>query len=182
MKSQGFKNSFVIKLSFCFFFFLFYLNFQSLSQVRIGNQIWMGSNLSVDKFRNGDPIFQAKNCKEWDNALKKGIPAWCAFEFNQSNLSRYGALYNFYAVFDSRGLAPENWAIPSDEDWSELAKFLGGDGIAGAKIMDEKYYQWGGKITNASKFSARPTGYLLTNCWFSDPIVKETIFWSSTRV
>lgn len=32
--------------------------------VTIGNQVWMTKNLNVDKFRNGDPIPEAKTDEE----------------------------------------------------------------------------------------------------------------------
>ena len=33
---------------------------QVIKEVKIGDQIWMGTNLNVDKFRNGDVIPQVK--------------------------------------------------------------------------------------------------------------------------
>lgn len=47
-----------------FFYFqknrFFYIFKSSFGEVKIGNQIWMTENLNVDKFRNGDPIVEAK--------------------------------------------------------------------------------------------------------------------------
>ena len=39
-----------------------------MKEVKIGDQIWMLENLNVDCFRNGDPIPQVKNAKEWSIA------------------------------------------------------------------------------------------------------------------
>lgn len=36
-------------------------------------------------------------------------------------------LYNWYAVNDPRGLAPNGWHVPTEEQWSTLEEFLGVD-------------------------------------------------------
>jgi hypothetical protein len=45
--------------------------------VTIGDQVWMTKNLNVDKFRNGDPIPEAKTNEEWIKAGENKQPAWC---------------------------------------------------------------------------------------------------------
>jgi uncharacterized protein (TIGR02145 family) len=37
----------------------------------------------------------------------------------------YGLLYNWYAVDDDRGICPEGWHVPTDEEWMELEMTLG---------------------------------------------------------
>ncbi|HJL63679.1 MAG TPA: FISUMP domain-containing protein, partial [Candidatus Marinimicrobia bacterium] len=36
-----------------------------------------------------------------------------------------GNLYNWYAVDDDRGVCPDGWHVPTDEEWIELEMFLG---------------------------------------------------------
>jgi uncharacterized protein (TIGR02145 family) len=133
------------------------------NELTIGKQVWMATNLNVDKFSNGDPIPEAKTDEEWEKAGKNGEPAWCYSNKNADNRDRYGKLYNWYAVNDSRGLAPEGWKIPSDEDWSRLTDFLGGESVAGKKMKftdlwaDNKEGQ-SGNGTNESGFSGLPAG------------------------
>ena len=100
--------------------------------VTIGNQVWMTKNLNVDKFRNGDPIPQAKTAAEWKAAGEKKQPAWCYYDNDPANGAKYGKLYNWFAVNDSRGLAPAGYHIPSDAEWTQLTDFLGSD--AGTKM------------------------------------------------
>lgn len=90
--------------------------------MRIGRQVWMSGNLDVVRYRNGDPVLEAASVAEWNDALAKGEGAWC----------RHGGerLYNWYAVADPRGLAPNGWHIPSDAEWSELESATGGRGFS----------------------------------------------------
>jgi uncharacterized protein (TIGR02145 family) len=99
-------------------------NFCYSQIVTIGNQVWMTRNLDVDKFRNGDPIPEAKTQEEWEKAIQDERPAWCFFNNNPRSGYKYGKIYNWYAVQDSRGLAEEGWRIPNDEDWKTLSKTL----------------------------------------------------------
>lgn len=117
-----------------------------MKQVKIGSQVWAKENLKVTNFRNGEPIPVVQDQNEWS---KMSTAAMCFTPEGE-------ALYNWYAVNDPRGLAPEGWHIPSDAEWTELADFLGGDVVAGFKM---KYVNpvWNG--TNESGFSALPGGY-----------------------
>ncbi len=95
-------------------------------EIKIDKQIWMVENLNEDKFRNGDVIPQAKSREEWIKAGKEKKPVWCYFNNDSKNGSKFGRLYNWYAVADSRGLAPFGWHIPSEKEWIKLIEFLGG--------------------------------------------------------
>ncbi len=86
----------------------------------INNKEWSAKNLNVSKYRNGDIIPQVQNATEWEN-LTTG--AWCYYG-NDSNNEPFGKLYNWYAVNDSRGLAPQGWHIPSDSEWESLEQYL----------------------------------------------------------
>jgi uncharacterized protein (TIGR02145 family) len=118
------------------------------AEVTIGHQVWMTKNLDVDKFRNGDPIPQAKTDAEWEAAGKNKEPAWCYYNNDPANGVKYGKLYNWYAVNDSRGLAPVGYHIPSDAEWMQLTDFLGSE--AGSKMKSTtgwKSYTTGGSKT-----------------------------------
>jgi uncharacterized protein (TIGR02145 family) len=102
--------------------------------VKIGTQTWTTENLNVSTFRNGDPIMEAKTNEEWEQAGENKQPAWCYYENDPKNGAKYGKLYNWYAVNDSRGLAPAGWHVPSDAEWTTLSTFLGGESTAGKKM------------------------------------------------
>jgi len=152
-----------------FLCFISILNAQTTKNVTIGNQIWMTKNLNVDKFRNGDPIPQAKTNAEWIKAGNSKKPAWCYYKNDPMNGGKLGKLYNFYAVTDKRGISPKGFHIPSSNDWFTLIDFLGGDIHAIEKIKSINGWKDNHNGTNSSGFLALPAGYRNDNGLFGDP-------------
>jgi len=149
-------------------------------EVKIGNQVWMLENLDVENFRNGDSIPQAKTAEEWENAGKNNEPAWCYYDNDESNGTKYGKLYNWYAVNDPRGLAPEGYHIPNNAELIELTDSLGHENVAGTKMKSISGWYESANGNNSSGFSALPGGYRYINGSFSD-IGKVGNWWSSSE-
>jgi uncharacterized protein (TIGR02145 family) len=93
-------------------------------ETKIGDQSWMYKNLDITFFRNGDEIPEAKTIQEWKALSDAGKPAWCYYQNFPDNNSKYGKIYNWYAVADPRGLAPEGWHVASEEEWTIMEKYL----------------------------------------------------------
>lgn len=130
-----------------------------IKEVKIGNQIWMVENLNVDKFRNGNPIPQARTNEEWKKAADNKQPAWCYFDNDPANGSQYGKLYNWHAVNDPRGLATAGYHIPTDSEWTKLTDYLGGEKEAGEKMKSTSGWNENGNGTNRSGFVGLSGGY-----------------------
>jgi uncharacterized protein (TIGR02145 family) len=146
--------------------------------VKIGSQIWSTENLNVDRFRNGDPIPEAKTKEEWRRAGENKQPAWCYYVNDPKNGEQYGKLYNWYAVNDPRGLAPAGWHIPTDTEWETLENYLGDD--AGNKMKSTSGWKENGNSTNSSGFSGLPGGFRDGNGPFLS-IGSYGFWWSSTE-
>ena len=73
--------------------------------VTIGTQVWMAENLKVTRYRNGDLI---KNPLDED----------------EGHVAKYGRLYLWYEVTDSRNICPEGWHIPTFAEWTTLENYL----------------------------------------------------------
>jgi uncharacterized protein (TIGR02145 family) len=152
--------------------------------VKIGNQWWMAENLKVTHYRNGDQIPNRTDNDEWDS----GTGAYCSYNNDTTNFGIYGGLYNWFAVNDSRNLAPEGWHVPTDEEWQQLVDYLGGDTLAGGKMKftgtitgDVDLWRGSNKgDTNESGFSALPGGYRYSHGVF-DGLGTNSYFWSSTE-
>jgi len=146
--------------------------------VKIGNQIWMAENLKVTRYRNGDPIPNVTGKTQWKN-LKTG--AYCNYDNNSSNAKTYGRLYNWYAVNDSRNIAPAGWHVPTDKEWKQLENYLGSE--AGGKLKERGTIHWKSPnkgATNSSDFTALPGGYRTNNGPFY-VIGLGADFWSATQ-
>jgi uncharacterized protein (TIGR02145 family) len=146
--------------------------------VNIGYQVWMVDNLSTARFQNGDPIIEAKTIEEWQRAANNGLPAWCYYENKPANGVKYGKLYNWYAVNDSRGIAPAGFHVPSDEEWENLSLYLGD--AAGSKMKNSRGWKEGANDNNSCGFSALPGGIRLYNGTYNS-IGEEGSWWSSSE-
>lgn len=169
--------------------------------VTIGSQVWMAQNLNTAFFRNGDSILGVKTQKEWRKAGAAQKPAWCYYR-GDSKYDNYGKLYNWYAVHDSRGLAPEGWHIPTDKEWKTLEKEIGmSEEFAnsdaynrgtnqGCKLASNKdlwkYNEWEDYAIvfdeqfDSTGFNAIPAGYRNGVDGISFSIGSWAYFWSST--
>ena len=150
------------------------------NEVKIGNQVWMKENLGVDYFLNGDPIPQAKTDEEWKKAGENKQPAWCYYENDLTNGAKYGKLYNWYAVNDSRGLAPKGWHVPTDNEWKTLTNYLGGIDVAGSKMKSTRSWIKNLNGSNESGFSALMGGHRCDYGTFYH-IRNAGYWWSSTE-
>ncbi len=124
----------------------------------IGTQVWMAENLRVTHYNNGDPIPNETDSETW---LATNAGAYCWYDNNQSAYEKYyGALYNWFAVDDYRGLCPDGWHVPTNAEWTTLTTYLGGPTIAGGKMKSESDL-WNSPntdATNSSNFSGLPGG------------------------
>jgi len=159
--------------------------------IKIGDQWWMMENLKVTHYRNGDPIPHVTDDSAWAG-LSTG--ASCNYDNDEGNVAIYGRLYNWYAVDDSRNLAPEGWHVPTDEEWKHLEMFLGmsqaeADAFSwrgtdeGGKLKETGTTHWispNEGATNESGFSALPGGYRYNRGRFGS-IGIGAFFWSSTE-
>ena len=152
--------------------------------VKIGAQWWMAENLKVTHYQNGDSIPNVTDNTQWTN-LTTG--AYCNFDNDTTNVSIYGRLYNWYAVADSRNIAPEGWHVPSEAEWHILVDYLGGDAVAGGKLKatgtieggDGLWHEPNVGATNESGFTGLPGGYREPSGTFY-AIGYGAYFWSST--
>lgn len=133
------KYHIILVLSFLSFF----ANAQS-------NLEWMEKNLSVTTFQNGDSIQHVTNDENWEKAGNKKTPAWT---FQTVNDSVEAIVYNYYAVIDPRGLAPEGWRIPTIKELELLTFDVMGQSSCSSK-------NFGGTFSNSG---------LMIGFWSSSP-------------
>jgi uncharacterized protein (TIGR02145 family) len=159
-----------MKLSrFLILFVIIYSNSFAQNYVKIGKTYWADHNLNTSTFSNGDSLTRAKNSEEWEDLFKQGIPAYCSAYYNSKNDSIYGKVYNWWAVVDYRGLAPEGFMIPSVQDWMGLKAHLNYDTncrcippVTRSADKLKSNTQWKGELKGDNLFNMNvlPAGYV----------------------
>jgi len=161
------------------------LTIGSYKAIKIGEQIWMLENLNVKTFKNGDTITHLKrkdDSYKWEYNNKNKTPFCCFYKDNAFFGKKYGKLYNWYAVNDPRGLAPQGWHIPSREEWLQLNNFIGDNNSIILKSKKEWNINKRGQNmngTNKSGFNAIPGGFREQSALFSN-VGYSAYWWSSS--
>lgn len=175
--------------------------------IRIGEQIWMAENLKVTRYPNGDAIFLIKDSTSWD-ALADTDKAFCWFDNDTLNFTKYGALYTWSAAMNGaascdynpswvQGVCPDGFHLPSEAEWQELEVSLGmseaeagstwrerGESV-GQKLKESGtlHWQWPNDCaTNESGFTALPGRHREHNGRFWKAMGYDAgYFWSSAE-
>ncbi|MDH4157575.1 MAG: fibrobacter succinogenes major paralogous domain-containing protein [candidate division Zixibacteria bacterium] len=157
--------------------------------ITVGSQVWMKENLKVTHYRNGDPIPNVLEQGAWA-ALSTG--AYCNYDNDTAVATIYGRLYNWFAIDDSRNIAPQGWHVATNEDWKKLeisigispatADSLGSHGtVEAGKLKEAGTTHWRDPntgATNESGFTALPAGGRDTTKDFL-ALYECSFFWAS---
>lgn len=147
--------------------------------VNIGTQVWMAENLKTSQYRNFVAITNKSNDANWGALTTEGFSDYST----PSNSTTYGKFYNWYAVNDSKKLAPKGWHIPTDADWTSLTDFLGGGNVAGNKLKEAGNTHWmtsNVAATNETGFTTLPGGTRSSDGSVYD-IGNNGYWWSATE-
>ena len=124
-----------------------------------GTQTWMVENLKTTKYRNNTAITNVTGNASWA-ALTTG--AYCCYNNDAySYNATYGAMYNWYAVADSRNIAPVGWHVATVGEWMTLIASLGGENVAAGQLKETGTSHWQSPntgATNSRGFTALPGG------------------------
>ncbi len=146
--------------------------------VKIGNQWWMAENLRVTKYRDGTAIPNVTDDSTW---ISTTDGAMCYYNNDSGNAATYGALYNWYAVNDSRNIAPRGWHVPTDAEWTQLTDYLGGLSIAGNKLKSTTGWAGSSNGTDEVAYCALPAGWRGYDSGGFDYMGYYAYFWSTTE-
>ena len=133
------------------------------------NHEWLSENLNVTHYRNGDEIPLVTTLMGSDT-----IGTYLNYDNNPVHSETYGRLYSWYAVIDERGICPEGWHIPSEDEWDDLQGNLR-ECTPGSCPESEYWESPNTGATNSSGFTALPGGYV-RNSTFSG-MGTEAHFW-----
>ena len=165
---------------------------QTYKTITIGTQTWMAENLNYAY--TGVPY-------KVDGNTSDSI-SWC-YDNDPANCAKYGRLYTWAAAMDSvgtwsansqgcgcssvctpnypvRGICPEGWHLPDEEEFMTLLTAVGGVLTAGIKLKSTSGWNNDGDGTDAFGFSALPAGDRYGDGGYG--FAGDRVFyWSSTR-
>ncbi|MCK9324087.1 MAG: hypothetical protein M0P69_01185 [Bacteroidales bacterium] len=140
--------------------------------VQIGDQCWMARSLNIGKMVNSTVKDQPHS-----NVSNNGIIEKYCYNNDPYNCDLYGGLYDwdeamrYTEEIGARGICPEGWHIPSDEDWKEIVRFYKyGDGGAHLKVGGDSGFEGhfsGNRNRLGGFFSFDATGYFMESGWFT---------------
>lgn len=145
--------------------------------VKIGTQYWMAENLRATKFTDGTAI---------EAISESGADAWKAnttgaylTDSNADWVQIAGYLYNGYCVSSEHGIAPEGWAVPTQE---QLMALRSAGNLKAVNFKSDEILTWidGATGNNITGFTAIATGYYSTATGLN-LMNSEAWFWSSTQ-
>ncbi len=104
--------------------------------VEIGDQLWMAENLRTTKYRDGSSIAGGLPNDAWSNATQGAYAIYphgeaTGIDSEDEMVNAYGKIYNWLAVDDDRGLCPEGWRVPTQDELGDLINYVGNDGHDG---------------------------------------------------
>ena len=126
--------------------------------IKIGNQVWLAENLKTTHYNDGSPITHIT-----DNALWLGpnAGAYCDYNNNPAYSDTFGRLYNWLAVNNGFYLAPKGFHVATDDEWTTLTNYLGGEDVAGSHLKEAGTKHWKSPNLGSSNevgFTALPGG------------------------
>ena len=159
----------------------------------IGEQCWLKENLNVGAMINTLDTLQN------DSIIQK----YC-YKNDPANCDIYGGLYTWHEIMEysadtgSRGICPEGWHIPTDEDWKILEETIDNhiiDNVAGwdttgwrgsdaggnlKNMGTKKWYNPNSGATDTKGFRALPGGFRNFENGSFDKLQSTAFFWTST--
>jgi uncharacterized protein (TIGR02145 family) len=106
--------------------------------IKIGKQTWMAENLRYAS--TGE--------------------CWC-YNDSSINCNKYGRLYDWSTAKES---CPKGWHLPSEDEWTIMVNYIGGEEIAGGKLKSKSGWNNPNEgATDSCGFSALAGGYRFPN-------------------
>ena len=126
------------------------LTAQDYKTFKVENKIWMADNFNME------------------------VPgSWC-YDNNPENCKKYGRLYTYEAALKN---CPKGWHLPSDQEWTELINYLGGEDIAG-KVLKESGKSKFNALLGGSRIPMGSFGLIETyGCYWSSTKFDKTHAW-----
>lgn len=149
--------------------------YQLYKYVKINGKVWMSENLNY-KTEKGSYCYDNKdaNCAKygrlytWATAVGK-TDETCGYE------------HNCKLTLPVQGICPDGWHLPSNDEFTSLVTFLGGQSVAGKKLKSAEGWDDDGSGDNSSGFTGLPGGFKSNDDSFLHA-GEEGYFWSASEL
>ncbi|WP_029906046.1 fimbrillin family protein [Prevotella sp. 10(H)] len=129
------------------------------SIVKVSNQYWMSENLKTEHYRDGSDL------------------TYYYYNNDITNKEIYGGLYTWAVATDARGICPDGWHVPVNNDFVTIYEYLRPD--AGGKMKANTLWSNLNNNNNVSGFTGLPGGRR-TNTGVFNEIRQYGQWWTST--
>lgn len=150
--------------------------------VTIGNVTFTVENAQTIHYRNGDSIPNVKDNIQWGSV---NTGAWCNYDNDEGVGKIFGKLYNWYAVSDTRGLAPQGYHVATIKDYDKLIANLNLD-LEGQELKSVHYWYYDADSIKSNRnkidFTALPAGLRNGDYGNFDFMGDYGCFWYATEV
>jgi len=129
------------------------------SIVKISSQFWMAENLKTEHYRDGSSL------------------TYYYYNDDLSNKETFGGLYTWATAVDEKGLCPENWHVPVNNDFITVYQYLTPN--AGRKLKANILWNNLNFNDNVTGFSGLPAGRRTSGGVYNE-MYYYSQWWSST--
>ena len=144
--------------------------------VKIGDQVWMAENLNFETASSSCYNDSAEYCEKYGR-----LYTWATAVGKSEDECGVGKECNLPSG-NIRGVCPDGWYLPSEDDFVALIKAVGGEKGAGSKLKSTDGWRddegESGNGTDAFGFSALPAGISYASYYI---VGYTTRFWGSTE-
>ncbi|HNQ69323.1 MAG TPA: FISUMP domain-containing protein [Bacteroidales bacterium] len=104
--------------------------------VQIGNQCWMKGNMNTTHYADGTEMLDGTGVEDWAGTYLSS-KYYFNYNDNPANSVKCGKLYTWAAAINGyvtdndellygvrKGICPDGWHVPSDEEWLELEMYV----------------------------------------------------------
>lgn len=147
--------------------------------VKIGTQMWMAENLNFETDSSYCYNDSAKYCTKYGRlytwaAAMDSVGTW------STNGKGCGYNKTCSPTYPVRGVCPEGWHLPTEEEFETLFTAVGGQSTASKVLKSTSGWNSSDNSSNAFAFSALPAGYRENNGSYESEGC-NVFFWSSTE-
>ena len=132
---------------------------QKYKTVKIGTQTWMAENLNYETTNSWCYNSSADSCAKYGRLYTWSAAMDSAAQFAENAGTKCGYAAKCSPNTPHRGVCPEGWHVPTNDEYTKLYKAIGGVTTAGTHLKSTSGWKNSGNGTDNYGFSVLPAGH-----------------------